>query len=105
MARLFSLKTFSLFQKTEQWEDDKTEDDIDEYIWENSASQKNALDTLLRIRVAEQTEGGSREELLSSETVQDYRKSVVQLKSEGETEKNLSEYKNCVKRLLNINAL
>lgn len=78
---------------------------MEEYIWENSASERNALDTLLRIRAAETTEETSKEALLSSEIVQAYKNSMVALKNEGETEKNLSEYKESVKRLLNLNAL
>ncbi|XP_062990466.1 small ribosomal subunit protein mS35 [Elgaria multicarinata webbii] len=91
--------------KTEQWEKEKTEADMEEYLWENSTSEKNALDTLLRIRAAENAKEASREELLASEIILDYRKSVVALKNEGETEKNLSEYKNSVKRLLKMNSL
>ncbi|XP_015269812.1 PREDICTED: 28S ribosomal protein S35, mitochondrial [Gekko japonicus] len=91
--------------KTEPWEKEKTEADMEEYIWENSASEKSALDTLLRIRAAETTEETSREALLASEIVQDYKKSMVALRNEGDMEKNLSEYKESVKRLLNLNAL
>ncbi|KAL8194494.1 UNVERIFIED_CONTAM: 28S ribosomal protein S35, mitochondrial [Gekko kuhli] len=91
--------------KTEPWEKEKTEADMEEYIWENSASEKSALDTLVRIRAAETTEETSREALLTSEIVQDYKKSMLALKNEGETEENLSEYKESVKRLLNLNAL
>lgn len=76
-----------------------------EYVWENSVSEKNALRTLLQIRAAEKAEEISREELLASEVMQDYKKSMVLLKNEGETEKNLLEYKNSVKRLLNIQGL
>ncbi|XP_054856710.1 28S ribosomal protein S35, mitochondrial [Eublepharis macularius] len=90
--------------KTEPWEKEKTDADMEEYIWENSASEKNVLDTLFRIRAAETTEETSREALLAWDIVQDYKKSMVVLKNEGETEKNLSEYKECVKRLLNLNA-
>ncbi|XP_048371760.1 28S ribosomal protein S35, mitochondrial [Sphaerodactylus townsendi] len=91
--------------KTEPWEKEKTEADMEEYIWENSASERNALDTLLRIKAAETTKEASKEELLASEIVQDYKKSVVGLKNEGETHENLSEYKESVKRLLNLSAL
>ncbi|KAJ6668436.1 hypothetical protein lerEdw1_011918 [Lerista edwardsae] len=91
--------------KTEHWEGEKTDMDMEEFVWENSASENCALDTLLRIRSAEKAKEASREELLASEIVQDYRKSVVLLKNEGETEKNLCDYKNSVKRLLNMSAL
>uniref|UniRef100_A0A8D0DN81 Mitochondrial ribosomal protein S35 n=1 Tax=Salvator merianae TaxID=96440 RepID=A0A8D0DN81_SALMN len=91
--------------KTEEWEKHKTEADMEEYIWENSTSQKNALDTLIRIREAEKIKENNREELLASEIILDYRESVTLLKNEGETEKNLSQYKNSVKRLLNMTSL
>ncbi|XP_053110439.1 28S ribosomal protein S35, mitochondrial [Hemicordylus capensis] len=91
--------------KTEQWEEEKTEADMEEYIWENSTSKKNVLDTLLRMRAAEKMEESSREELFATEIIQDYRKSVIALKNEGETEQNLSDYKQSVKKLLNMNAL
>ncbi|XP_007442277.1 28S ribosomal protein S35, mitochondrial [Python bivittatus] len=88
--------------KTEPWEKEITEADMEEYVWENSDSEKNALRTLLQIRAAEKAEEISREELLALEVIQDYKKSMVLLKNEGETEKHLLEYKNSVKRLLNL---
>ncbi|XP_053243495.1 28S ribosomal protein S35, mitochondrial isoform X1 [Podarcis raffonei] len=91
--------------KTEEWEKEKTEADMEEYIWENSASEKNALETLVRIRAGDKTEEVSRQELLASQKILAYRKSVVELKNEGETDKNLSEYKNSVRRLLNMSEL
>nr|XP_013802626.1 PREDICTED: 28S ribosomal protein S35, mitochondrial [Apteryx mantelli mantelli] len=91
--------------KTEMWESEKTEKDMEEYIWENSCSQKNALDTLLRIKASENVSNVTKEELLASEVVKNYRNSVVALKNEGETENNMSQYKESVKKLLNIQAL
>ncbi|XP_005510560.2 small ribosomal subunit protein mS35 [Columba livia] len=91
--------------KTEMWEGEKTEEDMEEYIWENSRSQKNALDTLLRIKASENVSDVTKEELLASEVVKDYRNSVIALKNEGETEKNMSLYKESVKKLLNMQVL
>ncbi|XP_020641459.3 small ribosomal subunit protein mS35 [Pogona vitticeps] len=91
--------------KMEEWEKEKTEADMEEYIWENSTSERNALDTLLRIKAAEKTQEVSRQELLDSDIVLAYKKSMVALRNEGETEKNMSEYKNSVKRLLNLDGL
>ncbi|XP_064318011.1 small ribosomal subunit protein mS35 [Phalacrocorax carbo] len=88
--------------KTEMWESEKTEEDMEEYIWENSCSQKNALDTLLRIKASENVSNVTKEELLASEVVKNYRNSVIALKNEGETENNMSQYKESVKKLLNI---
>ncbi|XP_049678120.1 28S ribosomal protein S35, mitochondrial isoform X2 [Accipiter gentilis] len=92
-------------RKTEMWESEKTEEDMEEYIWENSCSQKNALDTLLRIKASENVSNVTKEELLASEVVKNYRNSVIALKNEGETENNMSQYKESVKKLLNIQAL
>ncbi|XP_066175652.1 small ribosomal subunit protein mS35 [Sylvia atricapilla] len=90
--------------KTEKWESEKSEEDMEEYIWENSRSQKNALDTLLRIKAAENVRNVTKEELLASEVVKNYRNSVIALKNEGETESNMSQYKESVKKLLNMQA-
>ncbi|EMP38467.1 28S ribosomal protein S35 [Chelonia mydas] len=89
--------------KTEMWENEKTEADMEEYIWENSPSQKNALDTLLRIRAAEKITEVTREELLGSEMVENYKTSVVVLKNQ-ETENNILQYKESVMKLLNLQA-
>uniref|UniRef100_A0A8C8RFW9 Mitochondrial ribosomal protein S35 n=1 Tax=Pelusios castaneus TaxID=367368 RepID=A0A8C8RFW9_9SAUR len=89
--------------KTEMWENEKTEEDM-EYVWENSPSQKNALAVLLQIRTAEKTSEATKEELLASEIVQNYKTSVVALKNEGVTENNLLKYKESVKKLLNLQA-
>lgn len=78
---------------------------MEEYIWENSSSQKNALDTLLQIKATENVSNVTKEELLASEVVRNYRNSVIALKNEGETESNMSQYKESVKKLLNIQAL
>ncbi|GAA6095746.1 28S ribosomal protein S35, mitochondrial [Tachysurus ichikawai] len=94
-----------LTMKTEAWEKDKTRADMEEYVWEDSPSQKNILETLLRMRPAQENfeeEGGVREELLGRPEVQEYKNSVTKLKNEGETENNMQQYKEAVKKLLNI---
>ncbi|XP_077066074.1 small ribosomal subunit protein mS35 [Siphateles boraxobius] len=91
--------------KTEAWEQEKTRADMEEYDWEDSPSQKNILETLVRMRrlgARDEVEGGTREELLGQTTVQEYRDAMVELKNEGETEENLRKYKEAVKKLLNI---
>ncbi|XP_027285877.1 28S ribosomal protein S35, mitochondrial isoform X3 [Cricetulus griseus] len=89
--------------KTEEWEKNKTEEDMEEYVWENSSSEKNVLQTLLQMRASDGSSvAPSREELLGTKEVEDYQKCVVQLKNEGENEENLSQYKESVKRLLNL---
>uniref|UniRef100_A0A1A8IZI5 Mitochondrial ribosomal protein S35 n=1 Tax=Nothobranchius kuhntae TaxID=321403 RepID=A0A1A8IZI5_NOTKU len=88
--------------KIETWEAEKTRADMEEYIWEDSPSQKNLLDTLLRAKVA--GEGGGeevREQLLERREVQEYKDSVVRLKN-GENESSLTQYKEAVRKVLNL---
>lgn len=78
---------------------------MEEYVWEDSPSQKNILETLLRMRPLKEQledEGGVREDLLGRPEVQEYKNSVTKLKNEGETESNMQQYKEAVKKLLNI---
>lgn len=90
------------FQKTEDWEKNKTEADMEEYIWTNSSSEKNILKTLLQIKAAEKNLEVTKEELLGTKEIEDYKKCVVSLKNEGDSENTLSQYKDSVKRLLNL---
>ncbi|XP_019523563.1 PREDICTED: 28S ribosomal protein S35, mitochondrial [Hipposideros armiger] len=88
--------------KTEEWEKNKTEEDMEEYIWKNSSSEKNILETLLKIKAADKNLEVNKEELLGTKEVEDYKKSVVSLKNEGDNENTLAQYKESVKRLLNL---
>uniref|UniRef100_A0A8C6PCS0 Mitochondrial ribosomal protein S35 n=1 Tax=Nothobranchius furzeri TaxID=105023 RepID=A0A8C6PCS0_NOTFU len=96
------LVTFSVVQKIETWEAEKTRADMEEYIWEDSPSQKNLLDTLLRAKVAGAGGGEEvREQLLERREVQEYKDSVVRLKNE-ENESSLTQYKEAVRKVLNL---
>ena len=78
---------------------------MEEYHWDDSRSQKNVLDTLRRMRVnseGEEDPGAVREELLGQPEVQEYRESVTRLKNEGETEETMLQYREAVKKLLNV---
>ncbi|DAA29440.1 small ribosomal subunit protein mS35 [Bos taurus] len=88
--------------KTEEWEKKKTEADMEEYVWKDSASEKNILETLFQIKAAEKNTELSKEELLSTKEVEDYKNSVVSLKNEGDNENTISQYKESVKRLLHL---
>ncbi|XP_067855695.1 small ribosomal subunit protein mS35 [Heptranchias perlo] len=88
--------------KTEIWEMDKTEADMDEYIWENSQSEKNALETIFRMKEAEKFPTVPKEEVINSPEVKDYKKSVVNIKNDGETEDSILQYKESVKKLLKL---
>ncbi|XP_071390817.1 small ribosomal subunit protein mS35 [Centroberyx affinis] len=89
--------------KTEAWEAEKTVADMEEYSWEDSPSQKNILDTLVRMKVAGEGEGEElRQELLGRREVQDYKDSVTRLKNEGESENTMLQYREAVKKVLNL---
>ncbi|EHB15820.1 28S ribosomal protein S35, mitochondrial [Heterocephalus glaber] len=88
--------------KTEEWEKNKTEADMEEYIWKNSSSEKNILEAFLQISIADKNMEVNKEELLGTKEVENYQKSLVSLKNEGENEITLSQYKESVKRLLNL---
>ncbi|XP_040611142.1 28S ribosomal protein S35, mitochondrial-like [Mesocricetus auratus] len=81
--------------KTEEWGENGTEEDMEECVWENSSSEKNVLQTLLQRRAADSSVAPSRE-------VEDYQKCVVRVKNEGENEEILTQYKESVKSLLNL---
>ncbi|XP_064200773.1 small ribosomal subunit protein mS35 [Anguilla rostrata] len=90
--------------KVEPWEEEKTREDMEEYSWEDSPSQSNVLDSLLRMRGAEPggAEGGAGAELLASAEVQAYGESVSRIKNEGESESSVLQYREAVKRMLNL---
>lgn len=67
----------------------KTEEDMDEYVWAKSSSENSVLQTLLQMRAAESSVAPSREELLGTKEVEDYQKCVVRLKNEGRTRQAL----------------
>ena len=87
-----------------------TRADRPEYIWEDSASQLNILDTLGRMAPPGEGQGEGqgeaapppREELLGRAEVQQYRDSVTRLKNEGESESATLRYREAVKKLLSL---
>ncbi|XP_054476386.1 28S ribosomal protein S35, mitochondrial [Anoplopoma fimbria] len=89
--------------KTETWEAEKTVADMEEYSWEDSPSQRNILDMLVRMKAAGEGEGEEvREQLLGRGEVQEYKDSVTRLKNEGENESTMLQYKEAVKKVLNL---
>ncbi|XP_029009228.1 28S ribosomal protein S35, mitochondrial [Betta splendens] len=87
--------------KTEAWEAEKTVADMEEYSWEDSPSQKSMLDTLLRMKAGGDGEE-AQEQLLGRSEVQEYKDSVTRLKNEGDSESTLLQYKEAVKKVLNL---
>ncbi|XP_021501693.1 small ribosomal subunit protein mS35 isoform X1 [Meriones unguiculatus] len=88
--------------KTEEWEKNKCEEDKAEYEWERSPSERSVVQTLQRMRASEGGTAPSREELLRSAEAQEHRRCVVRLKKEGETQASLAQYKEAVRRLLDL---
>ncbi|XP_034391913.1 28S ribosomal protein S35, mitochondrial [Cyclopterus lumpus] len=89
--------------KTEAWEAEKAVADMEEYSWEDSPSQRNILDALVRMKAAGEGEGEEvREQLLGRREVQEYKDSVTRLKNEGESESSMLQYKEAVKKVLNL---
>ncbi|TNN49855.1 28S ribosomal protein S35, mitochondrial [Liparis tanakae] len=91
--------------KTEAWEAEKSVADMEEYSWEDSPSQRNLLDVLVRRKAAGEGEGEGeevREQLLGRSEVQEYKDSVTRLKNEGESESAVLQYKEAVKKVLNL---
>lgn len=89
--------------KTEAWEAEKTVADMEEYSWEDSPSQKNILDVLVRMKVVQAGEGEEvREQLLGRKEVQEYKDSVTRLKNEGGSEDAMLQYKEAVKKVLHL---
>uniref|UniRef100_Q0VFU1 Small ribosomal subunit protein mS35 mitochondrial conserved domain-containing protein n=1 Tax=Xenopus tropicalis TaxID=8364 RepID=Q0VFU1_XENTR len=84
--------------KTEAWESEKEESDMEAYVWEGSRSEKNALETLLRGRYSSTPQ----EQILQSPAVQQYRNAVLNLRNQGEQEESIENYKQSVKSMLGI---
>ena len=80
---------------------------MEQYSWDDSPSQTSLLDTLVRMQAPREAEEGGeegavREEILGRSEVQEYREAVTRLKNEGESESSMFQYREAVKKLLNI---
>ncbi|CAH2276350.1 28S ribosomal S35, mitochondrial [Pelobates cultripes] len=84
--------------KTEAWESEKEESDMEEYVWEGSKSEANVLQTLLKAG----SDPLTKEEVLQSPSVQEYRSAVLRLRNEGENEESVNSYKESVKKMLGL---
>ncbi|XP_070544165.1 small ribosomal subunit protein mS35-like isoform X2 [Ptychodera flava] len=90
--------------KTEKWEADKTDDDMEEYIWGNSQSEKRIVQLIHEMK--EKPENlksvASKEEILKTDEIQRYKDSVTRLYNDEESLENLEQYKQSVKKLLHV---
>ncbi|VDP07538.1 unnamed protein product [Soboliphyme baturini] len=115
--------------KTESWEHDKTEDDMEKFFWQGSKSQKSIIEVVKRMKAvqnASSTEAvtdssmdsppkskrnfpeylenllsaPSDKDVISLQVVQDYYKAWDRYRNETESEKNLTAYGKCVRKIL-----
>nr|CAG4646402.1 EOG090X09BG [Macrothrix elegans] len=75
--------------KTEPWENEKSNLDMEKYVWEGSPSQRNVMELLEK-----------RTEKVSQEVVDQYAQAVTRLHNEGENEETVEAYASSVKKLL-----
>lgn len=90
------------FWKIEEWEKSKIEVDMEEYIWENSLLERNILEMFFQMKVVEKNMEINKEEFFGIKEVEEYKKFVVSFKNEEENENLFFQYKEFVKRLLNV---
>ncbi|KAL5010442.1 hypothetical protein ScPMuIL_012747 [Solemya velum] len=100
----------------EPWEAEKTEADMERYFWDQSKSKSGIISLLTRIKNIDKTshsepdarlipylpEDVTEETLLLLPELQTYKEAVEDLINEGENHTTVMNYKNSVKKLLNI---
>lgn len=86
---------FHFTQKTEQWEEEKEEQDWERFYWEKSKSKHEAVKF-----IKDMTPDVKEEEILVNEKVKNYAEAVAKLHDEGENADNLEKYKQSVIQLL-----
>lgn len=104
--------------KVEDWESEKTEDDMERYFWDMSASRRNIVTLLKTCHTMEKASGLPEEgrqlsylpeevtddTVIPLEPVQQYKAAVEGLHNTGETEVAVDTYKESVLKLFNIKA-
>nr|CAG4641847.1 EOG090X09BG [Eurycercus lamellatus] len=78
--------------KTEPWEKEKTEADMEKYVWEGSQSQRALQEIVKRIPNRQ----------IQPEAIQQYAKAVTSFHNHGEDVEKINSYKESVKRLLGV---
>jgi len=98
--------------KLDTWEAEKTEEDMEKYVWEGSTSQKNLAQILGEI-VKSPTPKPSyleplKEKIVSEENiavvepVKHYRESTLAIHNKGESIESVEEYGQSVRKLFNL---
>ncbi|XP_078000316.1 small ribosomal subunit protein mS35-like [Glandiceps talaboti] len=87
--------------KTEPWEADKSDEDMEEYIWDGSQSQKSLLELIQNMKQPENLENVQIEEdIVKCDEVKVYKDAVTNLHNEDESQESLEQYKLAVKKLV-----
>ncbi|EFX66309.1 hypothetical protein DAPPUDRAFT_302746 [Daphnia pulex] len=81
--------------KTEPWENEKCEADMEKYVWEGSQSQRTVEQLLQRMPDREKA---------MPEVIEQYARNVTRFHNEGEDAEKISDYKESVKKLLGLQA-
>jgi small subunit ribosomal protein S35 len=72
----------------------KTETDMEEYVWKNSSTEKGILQTLLQIKATEKNTQVNKKELLDTKEVEDYQSVLLFLKMKGKMKLTFFNTKN-----------
>ncbi|XP_023240078.1 28S ribosomal protein S35, mitochondrial-like [Centruroides sculpturatus] len=104
--------------KTEPWEAEKTEADMEKFFWENSLSQKKIIELVSCVKEYDKKNKSEEDSYIKSlpneydkrdvlvlNEVKSYEKAILELKNEGEDEMTLKQYREAVVNLINLKTL
>lgn len=88
----------------EDWEKDKTEDDMEYYIWENNASKKNLIDWYLKSNGVQKLseEGYETYDVSAIPNAEQYKEAVASYFNDGESDEMIKKYGTAVRKLLGL---
>lgn len=89
----------------ELWEHEKTEADMEKFFFEDSRIEKCAIKTLVKVKsssVESSDKAISEDDVKKSKEITEYGENVTALINEGESSKNMLNYKDSVLRILNL---
>ncbi|XP_038048900.1 28S ribosomal protein S35, mitochondrial-like [Patiria miniata] len=93
---------------TEPWEADITEEDMEEYVWDISASRRSVMTALARMKSKDNIAGdvspGEELDYLRSPEVSGYRDAVTALRNTKESHESLERYKAAALNLLQVSS-
>nr|CAG4647206.1 EOG090X09BG [Megafenestra aurita]SVE92503.1 EOG090X09BG [Megafenestra aurita] len=83
-------------RKNEPWENEKSEPDMEKYVWEGSQSQLSLQNLLERLP--------EKDKAPQPEVLEQYAQAVTRFHNEGEDVEKVNEYKESVKKLFGLKA-